>query len=324
MTFINKTPLDVLHAVNEFPRHASVALLGYVNIAPVHPSDEDVHKAIKHLSQQIITRHHAATAALTKWCEDLALPRLTSEERWLFEQAELPVLPKDFPAATLVVLATARHRELIPQIEMASDQLESAVTDQQEHFEQLVQLHRSSLKLMTFSRWVFDYLSKSVSSDDVIADNILSPEHAPDVMLFHVMRECRSPMTALIGYVDMLLSLHSFTEEQRNSIVEKINRCCHTIHERSQNMSFFVERWLEETNRESITHQSNLVFGELLRFPHYYAELINYNYLAFIADIQDMAALLYEDPHDTVTLQRIFNQAQFINTILRHSYGFFR
>ncbi|MCI0711745.1 MAG: hypothetical protein L0154_16430, partial [Chloroflexi bacterium] len=208
--------------------------------------------------------------------------------------------------------------------EMASQSLLIPSLHTEERCDHLVQLHHSCLKLMTFSRWIGDYVCRFAGPDSVNVDNILSPDHTPDVMLFHVMRECRSPMTALIGYTDMLLSLHAFTDEQRVAIVEKINRCCQTIHERSRDMTQFIEMWLEETNRDSITHQPDLVFGEVLRFPQFYAELINCTYLAFMPDIEHLTSSLQDDPQDAAALRQIFDYGQYVNCILRHSYDFFR
>lgn len=323
MNFINKTPIEVVQALNGITQHASVALIGYTCLGNEYPADTDIPGAIHYLAHQAAIRHRATNDTLTQWREILALPRLTNEERWLFEQEKLPELPENFPIETLVLLVNARHTELIPQIETVSQSLLSPALPSQERCEQLVQLHHSCLKLMTFSRWIADYVSRFTGPDSVNADNILSPDHAPDVMLFHAMRECRSPMTALIGYTDMLLSLHAFTDEQRVSIVEKINRCCQTIHERSRDMTWFIETWLEETNRESITHQADLVFGEVLRFPQYYAELINYTYLAFMPDIEALTASLQDDPQNTTALRQIFDHSQYVNCILRHSYDFF-
>ena len=322
--FINKTPIEVVQAINGITRHTSVVLIGYACLGNEYLVDTNIPAAIHYLSTQVVSRHREADAALARWREILHLPQLTNEERWLFEHEQPPLLPDNFPIETLALLVNTRHTELIPQLEMVSQTLLNPSLSPHDKCEQFAQLHRSCLKLMTFSKWIADYVCRLVKPENVNADNILSPDHAPDVMLFHVMRECRSPMTALIGYTDMLLSLHSFTDEQRASIVEKINRCCQTIHERSRDMTQFIEMWLEETNRDSVTHQSDLVFGEVLRSPQFYAELINCTYLAFMPDIEELTTMLQDDAHNTLMLRQIFDYAQYVNCILRHSYDFFR
>ncbi|MCI0710417.1 MAG: hypothetical protein L0154_09675, partial [Chloroflexi bacterium] len=123
MNFINKTPIEVVQAINGIARHTSVALIGYACLGNVYPADTDIPGAIHYLSRQVANRHRAADAALTQWREILGLPRLTTEERWLFEQEELPQLPNNFPVETLVLLVYARQKELVPLLEMASQSI---------------------------------------------------------------------------------------------------------------------------------------------------------------------------------------------------------